>query len=489
MSEQVPPGGRDAFTAAQIRAAEERLMAAVPEGALMQRAAAGLAAACVDLLGSVYGAQVLVLAGSGSNGGDALFAGARLAGRGAQVTALLLSPDRVHAGGLAALRAAGAQVVEHLEPGAGWDLALDGIVGIGASGGLRPDAAAAWERVRAAGCPVVAVDVPSGIDVDDGTAARPHVVADLTVTFGAYTVGLLVGAGALAAGAVQLVDIGLTRHLPAPVVRAVSRPGVAAWLRDLAPVADSHKYTRGVVGVAAGSAQFTGAGLLAISGASCGLAGMVRFSGAPEVADLVRMRHPEVVVGQGRVQALVVGSGGGGDASAVLERARGDGVPLVVDADALRHVHGPLRVPALLTPHAGELARMLDAERAQVEAEPVRFAQQAAERFEAAVLLKGHRTVIAPAPTAAGEPPSDSAPVYVNTTGTSWLATAGAGDVLAGLCGALLAARPDAPEQAGAVAAWLHGAAATYASQGGPIVAADVAAALPVVIRDVVVGG
>ncbi len=247
---------------------------------------------------------------------------------------------------------------------------------------------------------------------------------------------------------------------------------MADTLADVAPGPGDHKYTRGVVGVAAGSAEFTGAGLLATAGASCGLAGMVRYDGPREVADLVRVRHPEVVVGAGRVQAWVVGSGGGGDARAVLERARGDGVPLVVDADALQHVQAPLDVPALLTPHAGELAGVLGVERAEIEAAPLRFARDAAERLGAVVLLKGNRTVV-----------TDGDRTYVNTTGTPWLGTAGAGDVLAGLCGALLATLHD-PLLAGAVGAWLHGAAATLAGAGGPVVAGDVATALPQVLRE-----
>ncbi len=487
------PAPRDAYTAAQVRRAEESLLVAlkgrgVPEGALMQRAAAGLAAACTDLLGGVYGRRVLVLVGSGDNGGDALFAAARLARRGGQAEALLLSPDRTHAAALAAFRAAGGRVVEEVpltRAGGGrlGDLVLDGIVGIGASGGLRPDAETAWQRAGGWHCPVVAVDVPSGIGVDDGRVDGPCVEADLTVTFGAHKVGLLVGAGAQHAGVVELVDIGLGPHLPQPpAVRVLSPATIASRLRTAVPGADSHKYSRGVVGVAAGSAEYTGAGLLAVAGASCGLAGMVRYHGPDEVADLVRARHPEVVVGSGRVQAWVVGSGGGGDAGAVLERAGADEVPLVVDADALQHVTQPLRVPALLTPHAGELARMLGAERAAVEDEPLRNACEAADRFRATVLLKGHRTVVA-SPATDGDP--ERRHVFVNTTGTPWLATAGAGDVLAGLLGALLAVLPDPPAHAAAIGAWLHGAASTYAGRGGPVTASDVAAALPAMIADV----
>ena len=473
-----PAMARRAYAVADIRAAEEKLMAQLPDGALMQRAAAGLAAACVELLGQArggsYGARVLVLAGSGSNGGDALYAGARLAMRGTQVEALLLSPEKAHPGGLAALLRAGGRVVAGVDVQRPADLVLDGIVGIGGSPGLRPEAADAWRQVRGLGATVVAVDLPSGIGADDGGIDGDHVEADVTVTFGAYKIGLLAGPGSRAAGAVHLVDIGLAAELPeSAAVVALTAPEVGELLgARVVPAPDDHKYTRGVVGVAAGSAEFTGAGLLAVDGASCGLAGMVRYAGPDAVADLVRARRPEVVVGRGRVQAWVVGSGGGGGAEEVLGWAREEQVPLVVDADALQHVTRPLGVPAVLTPHAGELAAMLGVERADIEAHPLRHAREAAGRFGAVVLLKGDRTVI-----------TDGDHTYVNTTGTPWLATAGAGDVLAGLVGAVLAA-DGRPLESAAVAAWVHGAAATRASEGGPHVATDVAAALPGVIRD-----
>lgn len=464
---------RSAYAVADIRAAEERLLAEVPEGALMQRAAAGLTAVCADLLGArrgVHGARVLVLAGAGNNGGDALYAGARLAGRGASVSALLLSPDRVHQGGLDALVRAGGRVVGS----AGYpDLVLDGIVGIGGRSGLEPEVAAVWEQVDRSTATVVAVDLPSGIGADDGAVDGPSVAADVTVTFGAWKVGLLAGPGSRHTGVVELVDIGLEPYLPAtPAALSLTAEDAARHLARLAPGPADHKYTRGVVGVAAGSTDYTGAGLLAVEGASCGLAGMVRYAGPDRVADLVRVRRPDVVVGRGRVQCWVVGSGGGGDAEQVLGWAREDGVPLVADADALQHVDGPLGVPAVLTPHAGELARMLDVERAEVEADPLRHARDAAGRFEAVVLLKGDRTVL-----------TDGATIVVNTTGTPWLGTAGAGDVLAGLAGAVLAA-DGRPLESAALAAWVHGAAATLAGSGGPLTATDLAAALPLVLRE-----
>ena len=461
---------RSAHTVEQVRAAERALMEHVPEGSLMQLAATGLAYAVLDLLGRAYGARVLLLVGSGDNGGDALYAGALLARRGVAVQAVLLSPDQAHVGGLAALRGSGGRVVASVAEAFRPDVAVDGIVGIGGRGGLRDDAAAVVAGLR--GVPVVAVDTPSGIDVDTGQVDGPHVTATVTVTFGTHKVAHLVDPAAMACGAVHLVDIGL--ELPDPAVTALQESDVRAALPR--PASDAHKYTRGVVGVRAGSAQYPGAAVLCVSGAGSGLAGMVRYVG--EAADLVHATHPEVVVGEGRVQAWVIGSGGGADAGQALADSVRDGVPVVVDADGLMHVTGPLGVPALLTPHAGELARMLDVEREQVEAEQLRFARLGAERYDAVLLLKGRRTLIA----------SPSGEVRVTTVGPPWLATAGAGDVLAGLCGALVAAGLD-PFDAGSVGSWLHGAAALLAGGDGPLTAPDVARALPVLYRTLLEDG
>ena len=462
---------RQAHAVEDVRRAERALMATVPAGTLMARAAYGLTAACADFLGGTYGRRVVVLAGSGNNGGDGLFAGALLARRGAQVHVVPIG-EHVHEAGLAALRQAGGVVSDRVGPA---DLALDAIVGIGGQGELRPEARRHVDDVVSRRIPVVAVDVPSGIGVDTGEINGPHMCAELTVTFGTYKFGLLVGPAAQAAGSVHLVDIGLAPHLRNPEVTALQPGDVAARLDP--PLAEDHKYTRGVVGVAAGSAQYTGAGLLATAGAGCGLAGMVRYCGAAEVAELVRAQHPEVVIGEGRVQAWVVGSGGAGDAEAALRRALADDVPVVVDAEALHHL--PERLPAsvVLTPHAGELAELLGVDRVEVERRPLHFVRAAADRFAVTVLLKGDRTLVA----------SPRRAVAVNLTGNPWLATAGAGDVLAGLIGALLAAGA-MPYDAARVGAWLHGSAATWASQGGPIVAADVAAAVPQVVRHLLAG-
>jgi hydroxyethylthiazole kinase-like uncharacterized protein yjeF len=411
---------------------------------------------------------VLLLVGGGDNGGDALYAGAMLARRGCGVEAMLLS-DHAHEAGLAALRRAGGRVVDR--PTRRPDVAVDGIVGIGGRPGLRPEAARAVRLLH--GVPMVAVDTPSGVDVDTGQLDGDHVVAELTVTFGTHKPCHLVDPAAAACGAVHLVDIGL--ELPEAAVESLQAEDVAALLPR--PGGDAHKYTRGVVGVRAGSVQYPGAGLLSVAGAASGLAGMVRYVGDDAVATMVREAHPEVV-GAGRVQAWVVGSGSGDGAKETLDAALDDRVPLVVDADALAHLPSLRGIHAVLTPHAGELATMLDTDREQVEARPLAFARQAAERYEAVVLLKGRRTLVA----------RPDGRVRANPTGTPWLATAGAGDVLGGLVGALLAAGL-APYDAASVGAWLHGAAATLcgssAGGDGPLVAGEVANAIPAAVRAV----
>lgn len=460
---------RRAHTVEQVRAAEAALMARLPEGTLMQRAAHGLGVAVADWLGSAYGRRVLLLVGSGDNGADALYAGAWLARRGAGVEAWLVSGS-AHEGGLVALAASGGRIGAPRELRERPDVVVDGIVGIGGKPGLREEAARALALVN--GVPVVAVDTPSGVDVDTGETPAPHVHAALTVTFGTHKPCHLVDPAAQACGAVHLVDIGLGPDLPAAPVESLQPGDVAGLLRPPGP--DDHKYTRGVVGVRAGSATYPGAGLLSVAGAACGLAGMVRYVGDTAVADRVREAHPEVV-GAGRVQAWVVGSGGSETAGEELAAALADGVPTVVDADALTHLAPEQGRPDLvLTPHAGELAAMLGVDRADVERRQLHHARLAAERWGCVIVLKGRHTLVT----------RPDGRTRVTTTGTPWLGTAGAGDVLGGVIGAVLATGLD-PWDAASAGSWLHGAAATLVADGGPVVAGQVAGAVADVVRDV----
>jgi ADP-dependent NAD(P)H-hydrate dehydratase / NAD(P)H-hydrate epimerase len=471
-----------AWRVADVRAAEQALMARLPDGTLMQRAAAGLARRCAEVLadryGSVYARRALLLVGSGDNGGDALYAGALLARRGVAVDALLLDPDRAHAGGLAALRAAGGSTVDCAPSTV--DIGVDGILGIGGHGGLRPNAADAFSAAASArasdgGRPaVVAVDLPSGVEADTGAVPGDAVDADVTVTFGCLKPGLLVGEGAGRAGLVDLVDIGLSPTVD-PCLRLVDRDDVRDWWPR--PGRESDKYSRGVVGLATGSATYPGAAVLSVAGASAGPVGLVRYAGS--AADFVRNRYPSAIVAgrvadAGRVQAWVCGSGLGTD-----ERAKGElravlaaPVPVVLDADALTLlVDGSLaealrgrKASMVVTPHDREFAR-LAGERPGVDR--VGAALGLAARMNATVLLKGDRTVVA---SPAGE-------VWVNPTGTSALATGGTGDVLSGLLGALLAAGLP-PVRAAVAAAYAHGLAGREAARGGPVTSADVAEAL-----------
>ncbi len=501
---------RHAYQVAAVRAAERALMDLLPDGTLMRRAAAGLASACTALLGRspgyVYGARVLVLTGTGDNGGDALYAGALLARRGAVVTAIMAGP-KAHEGGTAELIGAGGQIVDgdaaQGEEFARADLIIDGLLGIGGRSGLREPFAGLARQAGEADATVVAVDLPSGIDADTGAVEGLAVRADVTVTFGAIKPGLLIDPGARYAGALDLVDIGLGPYLPdPPSALAPQRDDIAGLLPRPGP--ESDKYRRGVVGLLVGSDRFAGAAVLATGGAVRGGAGMVRVVTGEVAAAAVRQVWPEAVLtvhpdapgwdligSVGRVQAWVAGPGmgTGPDAAARLAAVLGTDLPVLVDADGLTilsHEPGllPRAAPTLITPHAGELARLLRTDADSVEARRAEHARRAAARLGVTVLLKGSTTVIAP--------PSDG-PLLVSPTGTPWLATAGTGDVLSGLSGALLAQGLE-PAQAGLAGAYLHGLAARLAvaphgldgarAPGeAPIGASDVVRALPAAFR------
>jgi ADP-dependent NAD(P)H-hydrate dehydratase / NAD(P)H-hydrate epimerase len=503
-----------AYAVADVRQAEEAAMARLPDGALMQRAAAGLAAVVVRLLeeatGGVYGRRVVLLIGAGNNGGDALWAGARLAARGAHVQALLTG-DRVHEGGLAALRAAGGTAVgvdkaELPELLGKVDVVVDGLLGIGGRAGLRGLAATLADAVGElpGDVPVVAVDLPSGVDPDTGEAPGSHVRATHTVTFGVLKPCLLLPPARHAAGEVVLVDIGLEPYLDATgsgpaVAAAATRTGTSMLAaRWPVPGPDDDKYRRGVVGVVAGGQAYTGAAVLAVGAAVVSGAGMVRYVGPDEPSRLVRASWPEVVPGDGRVQAWVLGPGLDPDADdgrrEAVRRALAGDLPCVVDAGALALLPSRRDAPTLLTPHAGELARLLSergeqVERADVEAAPLQHARRAAQLTGATVLLKGATAVICDAVGIA----------RARDDGPHWLATAGSGDVLAGLLGTLLAAGLPTHVAAEAGVA-VHGLAGEIASStglpddalawapGGPVTAGSVLAALPAAIATLLAG-
>lgn len=474
----------EAWTGAQIRSAETPFLERGEGPALMRRAAHGLALACVQRLrgrrGAVAGARVVVLAGTGNNGGDGLWAGAELARRGASVLAVAVG-DRLHPEGAAALKAAGGRVrsggaagpdrtVERL---LGADLVVDAVLGTGARGGLRGDAAelvrAALERWPATGGPlVVACDVPSGVCADTGAVSGDVLPADLTVTFGGAKAGQFLPPGERWCGKVLTVPIGIEDVLPAPAVRRLEPHDVAElWPR---PTAASHKYSRGVVGVVAGSPTYPGAALMCTRAAVDAGAGMVRHLGDSATRSLVTLTSPEVVASEDHpsdvhVQAWVVGPGAVGDPaqeSRIGAVLAGD-LPAVVDAGALdaaarAAAEGGLGRGKVLTPHAGELEKVLAwlcalggrgeaPDRAAIERDPARWARAAAEATGAVVVLKGATTLVA----------DPDGVLLSQADGSPWLATAGSGDTLAGVMGTALAACAEHPDAFAAAGEWARG--------------------------------
>ena len=413
---------------------------------------------------------------------------------------------------------------------------------------------------------VVAADVPSGVGVDDGSIAGPYIPADVTVTFGALKPCAVLPPAAYACGRVVLVDLGFDVSPFRPLVEVVSGDDAAETIR-LPRLADT-KYSRGVTGLITGSVRYPGAAVLSVRGAAAANAGMVRYMGPERTRSMVLDAVPETVIGKGRVQAWTVGSGVPGEdadpdamdtqrrtiekllAHYALDGSEDDDdaydmPPVVVDAGALDLLPDEVPPQVVLTPHAGELASLLaergeDVDAQDVQLEPLHWALRAHELTGATVLLKGAISVIvgdaedddgnddADAPIAsvtAGDADDiefdrssggddDAAGVRILVAGRApaWLATAGAGDVLAGMLGSLLAQQDgDEPVvHTVAAGAYLHGYAAAIASEcdqrgfnppdvygssttraqdvpsvslGRPIVASDVAQAIPEAIR------
>lgn len=487
-----------AYSVAQIRAAEQVLLDAQSEpDELMRQAAHAVAVAAGTM--TVLDDAVLLLVGAGGNGGDALYAGAELALGGRKVDAVLLGREgRVQERARRAFREAGGRVLSGLPTGVrGYRLVIDGILGLGGSGGLGEELACWLDLAAACRLPFLAVDVPSGIDADTGALPEPvtttlpdltvgmdpagrhdekllrvlpqHVSAEVTVTFGGLRLAHAVTA---ACGEVLLADIGLPgRRLsegllqgslpegpdvllsravdsgvdwpePLEVVRPVTNT------ESLEPRAEQDKYSGGVVGLCAGSGRYPGAAVLTATGAVRATSSMVRYVG-PQGVEVVRAL-PEVVISDtlartGRVQAWVVGPGRGTDAQAAEELAEllARPEPLLIDADALTLLAGSARLRArlrerggatLLTPHVGEFRRLaasLAAELPDPDTDRLGAVRALGRELGCGVLLKGRHTVIFT--------PGSGTEISVVDAGSSWAATPGSGDVLAGIAGAWMA--------------------------------------------------
>ena len=450
----------------------------ISEATLVDRAGGAVARRARRFLGGAYGRRVVVVCGKGNNGADGRVAAERLTGWGARVDLFdLAALDRSRLGrGLA--RA---------------DLAIDAMYGTGFRGALDGDAAFVAESLTGAVCPVLAVDIPSGVDGLTGAVSGPTVEATVTICLAGLKPGLVLQPGAALAGAVEVVDIGIDVGAPPPSLWLTEETDVAAWLPRRDP--ESHKWSVGGLYVVGGSQGMTGAVMLAARAALRAGAGIVvaglpgdgagRASGGEVITrplavtasgSLDEDAAKDVLDGLERFRALVVGPGlgqAGATVAAVRRLVAEAPVPLVLDADGLNALDGDVSLLAsrpaatVVTPHAGEYARLAGE---PVGQDRVGAARRLAERSGAVVLLKGSRTVVA-------EPGGQAA---INTTGGPWLATAGTGDVLSGIVGAL-AARGLPAFPAAAAGAWIHGRAADLAGHEG-LVAGDLIDALPTVL-------
>jgi len=467
------------YSVAQVRAIEHAALAQLPEGSLMQRAGAAAAAWALELITEVW--PVLVLAGPGNNGGDALEVAANLRDAGVAVTVLHTAgatPSPQTAAALDRCRMDGVTFVDTI-PDTAWALVVDGLFGIGIT---RPITVALPSFV----CPVLALDVPSGLDADTGTVVDGAVRATHTITFIGDKPGLHTGDGRDYAGVVRVASLDIDPALlPAPDATLVTRESFDKHLARRR--ANSHKGQFGDVAIVGGADGMAGAAILAARAALLSGAGRV-FLAALDSRLALDLTHPEIMFRtaagfamEGRT--LVVGPGMGDGARSLLAKAIASASPLVLDADALNMLAAEPGLQeavrtrahmAILTPHPLEAARLLGVTANVVQADRLAAARELAARCGAVVVLKGSGTVIA-------HPDGE---VAINPTGNAGLATGGAGDVLSGLTGTLLAQGLDAwPAALGAV--WMHGAAADrLVEQGiGPI--GLTAGELPAAIRAV----
>lgn len=484
------PGMRPLSDSAAVREADARAIAeGMPGEVLMETA--GLQAAREVLATFPPGSAATVLVGPGNNGGDGMVIARHLAAAGwdVRVQAPGARSPQTPDGALMTRRAADAGiVVDDVDLDAlraGGRVVVDALLGTGTTGAPRPPVDAVLAAVAASGAPVAAIDMPTGIGADDGTAPGPAVRAQVTITFAADKPGLHIAPGRELAGRVVVADIGIPRHL---------RPAPCAWLATDGVIAaipsrgaGDDKYRAGGVLVVGGAPGMSGAVRLSTRAALRAGAGIVAACVPDSVRAEVAGGTPEVMVdGTGldaamrqaaRMSAVAIGPGmGRAESTGAFVRAllAGVALPMVLDADGLWHLGddpGALRArpaPTVITPHAGEAARLLGVDRAQVEARRLEAARALADASGAVALLKGPGTIIC----APGDPP------VVLEGGTPALATAGSGDVLTGVVAALLAAGMP-PAHAATCGAALHARAGVLAGRGDGTIAGDIIEALP----------
>lgn len=484
------------YTVAQLREIERAAYAALEPGALMRRAGAAAAKYALELLGDKRDLPVLLLAGPGNNGGDALEMAAALADAGIDATVLNPPGQRETSNEAASAheraRAGTVGFIDMLPPGAQWGLVVDGLFGIGLTRPIEGEYRALVAALDELRCPILALDVPSGLDADTGAVVGPDgiaVRATHTITFLGDKPGLHTADGRDHAGRVEVEPLGVAPELfPAPAARLGSAESFAG---QLAPRRhNTHKGSFGDVAVIGGAHGMAGAPVLAARGALFAGAGR-SFVATIDPGPGYDSLQPEIMF---RVadefefaqRTLVIGPGMGGSASAMrlLAKALDSDSPLVIDADAITLIGaspdlaGRLAgraAPTVLTPHPLEGGRLLGTTAAAVQADRLAAARELARRSNATVILKGSGSVIA----------HPDGRLLINPTGNAGLATAGSGDVLAGICGALLAQGWPAWEAA-AGSAWIHGAAADLLAAHGVGPIGMTAGELPAAARAVI---
>lgn len=478
-----------------MRLAESRIMEAyrVDEELLMEIVATRVTDRILEFINSIEGKTFLIFAGKGKNGGDAIAVARHLVLKGAKVKVSLVKKEEDDVSPLTQLQLdrlktfCPESIVDSIDKMTGGDFIIDGIFGTGFKGELREPYLSSVRYMNSLNLPIISLDVPSGLDASSGEVSNECVRASYTFTLGLPKLGLFVYPGAEYVGKLYVIDLGfpLERYIEKTYELIDER-----MIRSILPYRkpDTHKGTYGRVGIIAGSSNYPGASILVTKGALASGTGLVTLFITQDMYQMLHSIDPEVTFFHREnwkellpsLSALVIGPGIGRiNASFIKDIIISSTVPIVLDADGLNNIVGSVdilktsSVPIVVTPHPGEMARLIGKDTGFVQNNRIEVAINFSKEYNVITVLKGARTVVS----------SVDGIAYINPTGNPSMATGGMGDVLSGLIGGFIA-RGLSPLLASILGVYVHGLAGDIISKEKErVLAQEVASEVPRILR------
>lgn len=482
-------------TSETMRLAELTVMETykVNEELLMEVVATRFTEKLIEIFGNIRGRRFLVFAGKGKNGGDAIAIARHLILEGAEARVFLVKEESEKTSPITQLQldrlreVSSESIIDFAQEKVIGDFLIDGLFGTGFKGELREPYVSTIKYMNSLKIPVISIDVPSGLDASTGKISNECVKANYTFTLGLPKLGLFIYPGAEFVGKVYVINLGF------PLDRFVKNEYELIdedFIRSILPLRklDSHKGTYGRVGVIAGSSNYPGASILVTKGALASGAGLVTLFVTPDMYQMLHSLDPEVTLYPREnwidllpdLSSLVLGPGIGKlDASFIGSIIGMSKVPIVLDADGLNSIVGSVdilkssKVPIVVTPHPGEMARLTSRDTSFVQSNRLEVANNFSKEYGVITVLKGARTIVS----------SPNGITYINPTGNPSMATGGMGDVLSGLIGGFIA-RGMSPLYASILGVYIHGLAGDSLSKSQErVLAQEVAKEVPILLR------